>query len=213
MVGNEITVPGDGVHARVPLRREHGQRAWLAYPAFRIESDPAAWLDRDLLDVPRERVARMRSIAPDGAQIALERAGNDGLRVAQGGAGSDLAGNPRLEVAAAALERLQFDAALPAARIKGAMKHGRTVVTTRDGLIYTIHWLADAGIIWATLSADWTPSHADKKTSAAESFNERHAPWAYRLPPLVQEQLTIRADDLRRLEQSSAASNPPATPD
>jgi hypothetical protein len=209
MVGHEITVPDDGVHARVLLRREHEQREWLAYPAFRVETDPGAWLNRGLLNVPREHVARLVSIAADGAQIVLERSEREGLRVAQGTAGSDLAGDPRLEVAAAALEQLQFDEALPAGRIRRAAKRGRTLVTTNDGLIYTINWLSDAGRIWATLSADRSPSHAEERTSAAEKFNDRHAPWAYRLPLLVQEQLMIRADDLRRLEQSSETNSLP----
>jgi hypothetical protein len=199
IIGHEITVPGKTDQARMLVRRESGKQTWLASPVVRIETDPRAWLEREILNVPRERVTRMVSVTSNGDRIVLERSDKEGLHIAEGSAESNLAGDPRLEAVASALEDLKFDDVRPADTMRGrARDEGRTVVTTAGRLDYTIRWLSDEDDTWATFSA-----HAAEAPRRAERFNARHAMWAYRLPLLAQHYLQINAIDLSDPRRSS----------
>jgi hypothetical protein len=203
VIGHEITVPGEPGGARLMMRREQEQREWLASPVFRVTMDDGTWLRRDLLDLPRDRVARLTSISEDGERVVIERSGQQGLRVVQGGTDSDLAGHPRLESAAAVLENLEFDEARRVDRIAGDTADGRTIIDAADGLRYTIEWRSGGGRSWATFSATAGDAQSGELPDQAQRFNRRHAAWAYRLPLLVQNQLRIRPSELRDLQQNA----------
>jgi hypothetical protein len=203
VIGHEITLPAERGGARMMIRREQDQREWLASPVFRVTMDDGAWLRRDLLDLPRDRVARLTSISEGGERVVVERSGQEGLRVAQAGTDPDLAGHPRLDAAAAALEKLEFDEARRVDRIAGNTKAGSTIIDTADGLRYTIEWLSGGGRSWAIFSATAGESPSAESSERAQRFNRRHAAWAYRLPWLVQDQIRIRLDEVRDLQQNA----------
>lgn len=202
IIGHEVTVPGDTDQARMLVRREQDRLAWLATPKVRIETNPREWLRRDIVDVPRDRVTGLDVIPAGGDRVALQRADDGGLHVANGTPGEDLAGEPMLEATAGALERLEFDDVQPVQALSDrARDDGRTVVATADGLRYTIRWLTDADRTWATIAAEETQSQAGEPAQRAERFNARHKKWAYRLPAHAARYLRIRSSDLNHLQK------------
>ena len=207
IIGHELTVPVDGGQARMLVRREQGNRAWLASPVVRIDTIPRAWLKREILDVPRDRVTGLVVIPSEGERVALRRSDKRGLHVVEGIAGDDLAGEPALEATAGALERLQFDDVRPVQAISDRTRpDGRTVVATADGLRYTIRWLADESRTWATIAAEGAASQTDQPAQHAARFNARHAAWAYRLPAHVARYLRVSAADLSHLQRADPSA-------
>ena len=58
------------------VRQTDGQ-SWLVNQEFDVSLEPRRWLDRTLMDIPMERIRRLRIVHPDGQVIEGERRARD----------------------------------------------------------------------------------------------------------------------------------------
>ncbi|MGH2350077.1 MAG: DUF4340 domain-containing protein, partial [Chloroflexota bacterium] len=215
IVGHTFSAPGGTQLKKVFIRREGDPRVWLADSDLQVDSDPLAWLDRHIVDVPHGRVTELVTIAPRGERLAIRRSNDGDLRVAEGlPPGEDVRGPWVLNRMASALEGLKFDDVRSAGSLpEGESDAWQSMVRTADGLTFHIRLLPRAEEYWAVFSAEAgaqgrppdgaaTPAPgggADAPPEAAEQaerFNARHSGWAYQMPPYSAERLTTRARDL-----------------
>jgi hypothetical protein len=205
IIGHEVTLPRSSDPDRMLVRREHGKRAWLATPTLRIEANLRAWLQRDIVDIPRQRVKRLLMVSSGGDRITLRHSEERGVYVTGGLEGDNLAGEPMLEASATALENLQFEDVRPVQAISNdSSMQGYTVIATSEGLEFTIQWLVHEEQVWSTVRARKTKSRETENTAlAAERFNARHAKWAYRLPAHAVRYLRLSATELSNTQRAS----------
>jgi hypothetical protein len=205
IIGHEVTLPRNTDPDRMLVRREHGKRAWLATPTVRIEANPRAWLQRDVVDIPGQRVKRLLIVSSEGGRVTLRRSEERGVYVTAGLRGDNLAGEPMLEASAAALENLQFEDVRPVQAISSnSSMQGYTVIATSEGLEFTIQWLVHEEQVWSTIRAGETKSKETGNTAlVAERFNARHAKWAYKLPAHAVRYLRLSATELSNAQRAS----------
>lgn len=158
----------------VYLRRPNENQSWLAEGRLPIDADPQLWIDRDIANLPGDRVMRAEIAREGQPPLVLARAdgGADGRLVV-----TSPAEHPPLEPTAEdevarAFEFLTFNAVRPDRDIPG-QRLGRTVFTLTDKLGITVEAWLDGDLIWAKFAASGD--------AEAERLNARWRGWAYQL--------------------------------
>lgn len=188
--GAELRFEGGGDTLRLVVGRNHpglggsyvrvaGEDAsWLVDADLTPARDPAAWLDRRLVDLPLARTERVRVTPAKGRAFTLVRA--EGNFVVQGApAGSTLDG--QATATASVPEQLALD---DLAEDDGSQSANlRHVYETVDGLRLEIaSWQDEAGT-WARLSVTldddvalaWYAQAAEEAAPAADRLQQRQA--------------------------------------
>ncbi len=202
-VGTSVSAPGTTLQPMTAVARPDEQNIWLVHGEFQLATEPVAWVDNQITDIPPQRLATLAVTAPDGKRLALRRGGEGGeLAVVEG-----LPQGERIKATwlprelAGALEDLRFLDVRPAEKIEFERGAWKAEIATADGLTYEAMLIreADAGATgaWATLRAEANEEHTK---AAAQDFNERHARWAYLLNEYAAGRLTVRPEDLTQAE-------------
>jgi hypothetical protein len=182
------------VQANVPetvyVRRPGETQAWLAEGRIPLDSDPNLWIDRDIANIPRERVR----------EVAVARGGEPPLRLRRGtDTDSPLAVVEPEEVPALdeisldevtrAFEFLTFLDVRRAAEIPGErLGEGRFTLTDNLRIAVTAH--KEGETLWATLSAE-----GDEE---AARLNARWGGWAYQVGQWKEKAFLPRLADLEK---------------
>lgn len=201
----------------VHVRRPGETQTWLAEGTLRVDTDPMLWLDRDILDIRRERIAKVRTHRAGAAPLTVVRrdpaAAAEVIEPADG-----LATDPiRLDDLPRALEFLSFTDVRPAADVAGAEPAGEAWIETFDGITVSVRLFALEDGRWALFGVAWsapvgetttdapTPSPTpDAARAEAERLAGRLGPWAFRLPDWKADVLTYRPEDVARREENPA---------
>src|SRR3546814_10141181 len=56
VLGNTLSTPNDPRSTSVFVRKDDSARVWLATGNLQVETDPLAWVNRTILDIPREHI-------------------------------------------------------------------------------------------------------------------------------------------------------------
>ncbi|MGK7866601.1 DUF4340 domain-containing protein [Falsiroseomonas sp. E2-1-a20] len=198
-----VRVQGN-VPESVYVRRPAESQAWLAEGRLPLDSDPNLWIDRDLANLPRDRV-RAATIDRTGEPPLVLRRGADTdspLAVVEPAEPPELDAISLDEVARG-FEFLTFldvreAAALPGERIGT----GRFELTDNLRISVTAH--KDGETLWALLAAE-----GDEE---AARLNARWQGWAYQLGQWKEKAFVPRLADLRKQEAAPAAE-PEAAPE
>lgn len=183
-------VRGQGrVPDQVYVRRPGDNQSWLAEGSLQVDADPAAWLDRNVIDIAHDRIAAVS--VGDGALTFGKADGKLNL--------TQPADHPPLETykvdnVARALEGLTFTEVK--AETPGT-EAGHAVFTTTDGLVVTVTLFHANKDVWARFAASGTPE--------AEKLNARLAGWSYQVGAWKEKSLVPTLDDLK--------AEPPAATD
>lgn len=199
------------------IRRPGETRTWLAEGSLRIDTDPLLWVEREVLDVKRQRVARVTTRREGAEPVTVVRA--DPAAEQAGVADAPAGFRPeqhKVDDPPRALEWFSFNDVRPAAELAGAETVGEARYVTFDGLRLTIRVVRADDKPWAIVSSSWeapaaplpenppeqlrTPEAAREE---AERLAQRLAPWAFQIADWKAEVLTYRLEDLR-----AAAENP-----
>jgi hypothetical protein len=182
------------VQANVPetvyVRRPGETQAWLAEGRIPLDSDPNLWIDRDIANIPRERVR----------EVAVARMGEPALRLRRGpDTDSPLAvvepeevpalDDISLDEVARAFEFLTFLDVRRAAEIPGE-RLGEARFTLTDNLRIAVLAHKEGETLWATLAAE-----GDEE---AARLNARWAGWAYQVGQWKEKSLVPRLADLEK---------------
>jgi len=196
---------GAQVPETIYIRRPSETQAWLAEGRLPVDSDLNLWLDRDIANLPRDRLRRVLTNRPADGSIELLRGGEpDGaFRIAiPADAGPPDEGG--LDEVARAMEFLTFTDVRPEAENAGEPV-GEASFTFTDGLGVTLHGRREAENLWITLSA----SGDDE----AARLNARWRGWAYQVGPWKERAFFPRlADVVLAATPAPVAPTPPAPP-
>ncbi|MDO9502412.1 DUF4340 domain-containing protein [Falsiroseomonas sp.] len=190
----------------VYVRRPGETQAWLAEGRLPLDSDPNLWIDRDLANIPRDRVRGANIHRPGAAPLILRR-GTDTdapLAVLEPTETPEL-DEISLDEVARGFEFLTFLDVRRAAEIPGErIGEGRFELT--DNLRVTVVAHKDGETLWATLSAEGD--------AEADRLNARWQGWAYQLGQWKERSFVPRLEDLRKQDANApAAAEAPAAPD
>lgn len=199
----------------VHVRRPGESRAWLAEGTLRPDTDPLLWLERDLLDIRRDRVARVTTERAGAAPLTLHRAApGEEFTLADRPEGFS-ADRIRLDDLPRALEFLSFTDVMPAAALAEAAPAGAATVATFDGLTVSLRLVTHGEQRWATIDLSWFPPdpplaedapdtllRPEAAKAEAEAAAVRVRGWAFRLPDWKADVLTYRLEDVAAREEN-----------
>jgi hypothetical protein len=199
------------------IRRPGETRTYLAEGSLRIDTDPLLWVEREVLDIKRQRVARVITRREGAEPVTVVRADPaaeqasiadppEGFRPEQ----------HKVDDPPRALEWFSFNDVRPAAELAAAEKLGEARYVTFDGLRLAIRVVKADDKRWAIISAEWAepdaplPGNPPEQLRTPEAAREeaerlaRHlGPWAFQIADWKADVLTYRLEDLR-----AAAENP-----
>lgn len=198
VVGPPFSAPGTAVAPLLFVRIGEDRRVWLAAGSLEIAADPLAWLDRDIADIPRSQVTAVTTEAPDGERLTIRRASDGDLAVVEGLApDAHLKAPGTLLSVASLMEQMRFEAVRPLGEAPDPEKRWEAAVETDRGITYRIRLLERAADgYWGVVTASAADAAQPEAARSAESFNDRHAQWAYLLPAYATERLATRPRDL-----------------
>ncbi len=202
--GTELELSGAGESSRLSIGNEHpkfnsnyvrvdGQaQAWLTDLPVTFERDPAAWLDRRLIDLPLARISAVRIADSAGSRFSLSHR-DDRFRLDDAPSGA-MRDSQRGDELAGALDQLQFE---DLAADDGSSASERELqFLAVDGLQVAVQgWTVD-GRLWVriatslneAMAAQWLAQSRGKATSMdvlrnqAADWNERFRGRRFLLP-------------------------------
>ena len=180
----------DGVYVRKP----GDAQSWLARGSLDFEGDFASWLDRRIIDIPDQRIAKVTLTQPDGTILAISRAKPDGKFAAEGApANAKYKSEAATGEPATALETLDLTDVEPSARMPVPDKGITTAsLATFDGLTVDLKLFEAGKTDWITLAAAGT----GKAAAEAKRIDDRTAGWSYAIPSYKARMLKTRLADL-----------------
>ena len=173
------------------VRRPGENQSWLAEGRLPVDADPQLWIEREIANLPEERVRRVIAVR-DGRTVELLREeGPDGrLRIVLPG-DAPPADEVSLDEVGRALEGLTLLDVRPAAEAPGQPAgEGRFILT--DNLTVTARMRAEGGDVWMTLLAA-----GDQE---AAQLNARWRGWAYQVGAWKLPAFAPSLDTLRKRE-------------
>jgi hypothetical protein len=191
------------------IRRPGENRTYLAEGQLRTDSDPMLWLEREILDIRRQRIAAVTTRREGAEPVRAVRRSPD-LEAAEleGMAEGFAADQAKVDDLPRALEWLTLNDVRPAASVSGGQALGEARFTTFDGLAVTFRIVSAEEKRWALVSAAWADpgarpenAPAEVKTAEdakaeAEALTRRLAPWAFQLVDWKTDILLYRPEDV-----------------
>ena len=199
IVGHRRVRTQGNVPDEVYVRRPEAKESWLAEGSLEVDADPQLWLDRDIMNIDHNRIAKV-SVKRGDSTLQFAR-GSDKLTLAEPADHPKL-DDYKLEDVARGLELLTFDDVHPTATTPDT-KLGETVFSTSDGLSVTVTVFrappgaaakpeADRDIL-----AQFSVSGDDKSKPEADRLAARLHGWTYQLGAWKQKALLPSMDDLK----------------
>lgn len=205
-----------GTPPTIFVRSANDKQSWLAQGKVDVPADAMQWIDRQALNIPRDRVRSVSIVHPDGAEIDASRTSptDPAFFVKNIPAGRELSAPTAAESLATSLQSLSIDDVAP---IDTLPFEAPTVMVLRtfDGLVVTARTTAHDAKAWVnftfsfddqitpappTPEAQPTPpagqkSPDDVKKEVAD-LTARLSPWAFAIPEYKAKSLTSHLEDL-----------------
>ena len=180
----------DGVY----LRKPDDKQSWLARGTLDLSGDTAAWLDRSIVDIPREQVKEVVLTGPDGStlDIAHDKA-EDPLALKGAPAEAKPKSDSALVEPTTVLASLTLSDVRPLAELPvPADGVAHADVTGFDGLTLKLALFDKDGKSWVHIEAAGS-GDAEKK---AADLNAKLAPWIYAIPDYKAKALRTKLADV-----------------
>jgi hypothetical protein len=208
------------------VRRVGEEESWLAEGYLQINPVMLNWIQSEIINLARERIARVEITQPNGNSAVLVNLGKkDQFGTPQSGdktvfkypqLGYDIAGS---------LHQMRLEDVKPVEEFdRGDADVVTAEFTTFDGLVVTTKTSFIDGFYLTTLSAAFDPGaiqpapkdiqeldvtkKPDEVRAEVEKLNERLSPWAYRVSGFVGTNLMRAKDDIVT-ERSNVIPMPP----
>ena len=187
------------------VRKPGSNRSWLVRSVFTPKPDPNDWLNKDIIDIDRARIAEADVSPPDGPTYVVRRAkaGDADFKLADMPKGRELAYPSAPDGVAAALTDFTFDNVAPAIGFDFS-DAAELVTKTFDGLTVTARIIKKAGDYWLTLSAEAEPGKKDAQAEA-RAIDRHAAGWAFQIPAYKGAQFTTSRESLLKPKGSKPA--------
>ena len=187
------------------VRRPNENQAWLAEGRIPVDADPQLWLDRDIANLPRERVQRVVVARTGEEALVLTHSGQpDGKLAITTPADAPPADDISLDEVSRSFEFLTFLDVRREADAPGEAL-GETRIEMTDRLAIIARPRKQGEEIWVTLAAE-----GDEE---AARLNARWRGWVYQIGQWKEKAMIPRLEDLRRQEEAPATpAEPPIVP-
>lgn len=205
VVGHKRVRSQGSLGEEVYVRRAGDFQSWLAQGTLQADADPALWLNRDVINMPHDRIASV-----DVGDGALVFGTVDGKFALKAPAEHPKLEEYKLEDVSRALELLTFQSVKPDGDLT-ATEVGHAVFTTNDGLAVTVRVLHADKDVWVRLTAHG-PAAVKQE---ADRLNLKLAGWSYQVGAWKEKSLVPKLDDLKAADQApapAAAVAPSAAP-
>jgi hypothetical protein len=160
IVGKPHVPKGGGMGTQqLYVRKAQDPQAWLVKGDVELHEDSTGWLDKQILEIKRERVRAVDITHPDGEVLHVERSKPEDKEFVVSGvpAEKDLKYPTVATPMSSALEALNFEDVVPAADVDFASSPGAVArFTTFDGLTIAVKLKEDAGKTYAAFEASYT---------------------------------------------------------
>ena len=224
------------------VRNAAEPQAWLAKGELRPEKQFVLWLDRNIVNVDRQRVQSVEIAHADGERVALAKpqpgAGDFALQTPVP-EGREPKAAHELSALAGIPDYLILEDVRPAAEVTAAAPAVTAEFRTYDGLRVATRAFEQDGNTWVRVEAAtvapapelaaWLEANKGKDTTEgrnagqfktaedvakeAEAINARVANWAYRLTDYKTGQLKSRTEQLtQEVKKAEAPAQPEAKP-
>lgn len=196
-VSSQVNLPDD-IYVRFPDQAQ----SWLAQGTLQPDHDPASWVDRNIMNIPHDRIASV--MVQDKALVFGRLDGKFALTEPQD--------HPPLETfkvegVARGLEMLTFQQVLPEQDASG-QETGHTVFMTKDGLTVTVTVLHAGKTVWARFAV----SGDDQAKAEADKLNARLKGWSYEIGAWKEASLAPTLDSLIAEKKVPTADTRPPAP-
>jgi len=195
---NRLTgVQPSGIYLRMP----GDEQSWLASGGPEIESEVAAWLERSIIDLAGEEVARVELDPADAEPYAVARAADgEAFTIEDLGEDETIKEEPGFERLAGALAGLEHADVRPQDEIDWSGQTHRARFVTFDGLEVTVHGALleqeDEEQAWARFEVatgdlgELAQDEAEQVQARADTIAERTEGWAYQIPQYILDRLS-----------------------
>lgn len=161
------------------VRRTDQTQAWRARSFLSPQADLGAWLDKNVLDIARERIGATTVRPAAGPTFSVSRASphETDFQLVDMPTGRELLYPGVTDSVATAITRFDFEDV----RAQGELDFGAAAeIETRtfDGLIVTLHMTVEDGVHWAAISVE---AGTDEAQTEAQTLNAQLAGWAFKL--------------------------------
>jgi hypothetical protein len=190
------------------VRRPGENQAWLAEGRLPLDSDPNLWIDRDIANIPRERVREVTVARAGEGPLALRRGADvDAALAVVEPAETRPLDEISVDEVARAFEFLTFLDVKAEAEIPGErLGEGRFTLTDNLRIAVTAH--KEGENLWVRMAAEGD--------AEAQRLNARWRGWAYQVGQWKEKAFVPRLADLlkqeRQAEPAAEAPAPAATP-
>ena len=205
LVGKQLEQKGSFESKQTYVRRAGEDQCWLVRGKAEFHEQPSEWMDKKIVEVKRDRVAKVSIVHPDGETYDISRPSKDvadfALEGIPEGKEPTYAGAPGS--VASALEWVNLEDVAPASTVDFASGAGpKAVFTTFDGVVVTVTTKDQDGKSWAKFEASYVapaavgPAPAPKEGEAApedpakvaeaakaeaEKLQQKLGSWAYQI--------------------------------
>jgi hypothetical protein len=187
----------DGVYIRKPGNAQ----SWLARGTLDLPTDTTQWLDRNIVDISRDKVKEEVLIQPDGSKLAITHDKPEApLALKDAPANAKLKSDTALVEPTTALASLTLmdvrpakDMPLPAEGVSHAE------IATFDGLTVKIALIDQDKKSWARFEVSGSGA-AEKE---AQELNARLSPWVFAIPEYKAKALRTKLSDVTEAPKAS----------
>jgi hypothetical protein len=193
----------------VYVRHPDETQSWLARGSLSVKSNVTDWLDRNVLNIDRDRI-KGASVTPGkgpGYNLARDSKDQPDFKLLDMPAGRSLSFDGSPDGVAGAIASFTFDDVAKADQFDFT-KAPQSVEHTFDGLDLTVKIATKGMEHWATVTA----TAADPKVQAEVTrINASVGGWAFKLPDdKVQQFISDRETLLKPIDEKPATPTPPA---
>lgn len=193
IVGHRRVRTRGDVPESIYVRRPGENQAWLAEGRLPVDADPQLWLERDIANIPIDKVADV-TVHRGDETLVFRR---DGTKtVLESPADHPKLDDYKIEDVFRGLENLTLTDVRPIAGMPGA-KIGDASYVTTDGLTLAIAVFKDGKDIWTSYTA------TGKDPSGLQA---RLSPWAFQVGSWKEQAFAPTLADLKATEEAPAAA-------
>jgi len=180
----------DGVYVRKP----GDPQAWLARGTLDSSGEVSSWLERRILDIAENRIAKVVLTQADGTKLVISRSAPDAkFAVEDAPADAKFKSETTTAGPAMALETLDLDDVKPAAELPVPDKDVVSAAfTTFDGLTVDVRLIDRDKTSWVALSAAGTGA----TEAEAKKIGEKVSRWTYAIPSYKANLIKTKLTDL-----------------
>jgi hypothetical protein len=185
IVGKSVDIGDPGGATGLFVREPGSTQSWLVRSVFEPKSDPADWLDKQVIDIDRSRIQEVDvdPASEPSFEVRRDKATDEQFALVNPPKGREIAYPGAADGVAAAIVGFAFDGVLPAREVDFSDQAHPTRLITRtfDGLTVSAETVRQGPDDWTVLAAEGAPNKPDAQKEAREISAHVNG-WAYKLP-------------------------------